>query len=70
VSQDDAKVSNANVVDHVDSYDELVSRLASVTISLENQKAKTMKLEKENSFLKNSCEDHKHLIFLNLHMMS
>ena len=31
MSQGDTKVSNANVVDHVDSYDELVSRLASMT---------------------------------------
>ena len=37
------------MVDHVDSYDELVSRLASITMSLENEKAKTMKLENENS---------------------
>ena len=35
MSQGDPKVSNANVVDHVDSYDELVSRLASMTMSLE-----------------------------------
>jgi phosphoenolpyruvate-protein kinase (PTS system EI component) len=50
------------VVDHVDSYDELVSRLASMTVSLENEKAKTMKLENENSFLKNSCKEHKKLL--------
>jgi hypothetical protein len=50
------------MVDHVDSYDELVSRLASTTMSLENKKAKTMKLENKNSFLKNSCEEHKHLL--------
>jgi hypothetical protein len=50
------------VVDHVDLYDELVSGLASMTMSLENEKAKTLKLEKENSFLKNSCEEHKHLV--------
>ena len=56
MSQGDTKVSNANMVDHVDSYDELVSRLASMTMSLENEKAKTMTLENENSFLKNSCE--------------
>ena len=62
MSQSDTKVSNANMVDHVDSYDELVSRLASMTMSLENEKAKTLKLEKENSFLKNSCEEHKHLL--------
>ena len=58
MSQGDTKVSNANVVDH-DSYDELVSRLASMTMSLENEKAKTMKLKNENSFLKNTCEEHK-----------
>ena len=46
MSQGDTKVPNANVVDHVDSYDELVSRLASMTMSLENEKAKTIKLEK------------------------
>ena len=50
------------MVDHVDSYDELVSRLASMTMSLENEKAKTLKLENENSFLKNSCEEHKKLL--------
>jgi hypothetical protein len=31
-------------------------------MSLENKKAKTMKLENENPFLKNSCEEHKHLL--------
>ena len=62
MSQGDTKVSNDNVVDHVDSYDELVSRLASMTMSLENEKAKTMKLENKNSFLKNSCEEHKKLL--------
>ena len=36
MSQDNTKVQKANVVDHVDSYDELVSRLASMTMSLEN----------------------------------
>jgi hypothetical protein len=50
------------VIDHVDSYDELVSRLASMNMSLENEKTKTMKLENENSFLKNSYEEHKSLL--------
>jgi hypothetical protein len=45
MSLGDTKVSNDNVIDHVDSYDELVSRLASMTTSLENKKAKTMKLK-------------------------
>jgi hypothetical protein len=62
MSQGDTKVSNSNVVDHVDLYDELVSRLASMTMSLENKKAKTLKLENEYSFLKNSCEDGNHLL--------
>ena len=71
MSQGDTKVSNANVVNHVDSYDELVSRLASITMSLENEKAKTLKLENENSFLKNSCEEHRnYLMNINLHLMS
>ena len=45
ISQGNTKVSNNNVVDHVDSYYELVSRPASMTVSLQNEKAKTMKLE-------------------------
>ena len=52
MSQGDTKVSTCNVIDH-DSYDELVSSLASMTMSLENEKAKTTKLENENPFLKN-----------------
>jgi hypothetical protein len=32
-----------------------------MTMSLENEKVKTIKLENENSFLKNSCEEHKAL---------
>jgi hypothetical protein len=52
------------MVDYIDSYDELVSRLASMTMSLENEKAKSLKLENENSFLKNSCEEHKHLLYV------
>ena len=64
MSQGDTKVSNANVVDHVDSYDELVSILASMTMSLENEKAKTMKLENENTFLKNTCEQQKYLVYV------
>jgi hypothetical protein len=62
MSQGDTKVQNANVVDHVDSYDELVDKLASMTMSLENEKEKIMQLKNKNSFLKNSCEEHKHLL--------
>ena len=50
------------MIDHVDSYDELVDKFPSTTMSLENEKAKTLKLKNENSFLKNSCEEHKHLL--------
>ena len=49
MSQGDTKVSSCNVIDH-DSYDELFSRLASMNIALENEMAKSKKLENENSF--------------------
>ncbi|OQU76582.1 hypothetical protein SORBI_3010G169250 [Sorghum bicolor] len=64
MSQGDTKVYDVNVVNHVVSYDELVSRLASMTMSLENEKAKTLKLENENSFLKTTCEQQKHLLYV------
>ncbi|KAG0525417.1 hypothetical protein BDA96_06G054900 [Sorghum bicolor] len=64
MSHGDTKVYNANVVDHVVSYDELVRRLASMTMSLENEKAKTLKLENENSILKTTCEQQKHLLYV------
>ena len=64
MSQGDSKVSNDSVVDHVDSYDELVSRLASMTMSLENEKAKTKKLKNKNSFLKKTCEQQKYLLYV------
>ncbi|KAG0514168.1 hypothetical protein BDA96_10G167200 [Sorghum bicolor] len=64
MSQGDTKVYNANVVDHVVSYDELLSRLASMTVSLEFEKAKTLKFENENSFLKTTCEQQKHLLYV------
>jgi archaellum component FlaC len=50
------------VIGH-DSYDELVSRLASMNIALENEMAKTSELENENSILKNTCEQQKHLLY-------
>jgi hypothetical protein len=63
MSQGDTKVSSCNLIGH-DSYDELVSRLASMNIALENEMAKTSKLENENSFLKNTCEQQKHLLYV------
>jgi hypothetical protein len=47
--QGNKRVSSCNAIDH-DSYDELVSRLARMTMSLEIEKAKTMKLENETHF--------------------
>ena len=55
MSQGDTKVSNCNVID-LNSYDELLSRYASMTKLFEKVLAKTTKLEKENSFLKDTCE--------------
>ncbi|KAG0543234.1 hypothetical protein BDA96_02G172500 [Sorghum bicolor] len=42
----------------------LVSRLASMTMSLENEKSKTLKLENENSLLKTTCVHQKHLLYV------
>jgi hypothetical protein len=63
MSQGNKRVSSCNVIGH-DSYDELVSRLASMNIALENEMAKTSKLENENSFIKNTCEQQKHLLYV------
>jgi hypothetical protein len=43
-SQGNTKVYNANVTNHSYSYDELVDRLASMDIDLENEKDKTRNL--------------------------
>lgn len=64
VYQGDAKVSNCNVIDHNDSYDELVVRVASMSMGLENEITKTRKLERENSLLKSSCKQQKHLLYV------
>jgi len=63
MSQGDTKVSNCNVID-LKSYDELLSRYASMTKLFEKVLAKTTKLEKENSFLKDTCEQQKHLLYV------
>jgi hypothetical protein len=54
---------NANVVDHVYSYDEPVDRLDSMNTYLENEKAKIIKLENENSIIKNACEQQKNVLY-------
>ena len=55
MSQGDTKVSNCNMI-YLDSYEELLSLYASMTKLFEKVLAKTTKLEKENSFLKDTCE--------------
>ena len=63
MSQGDTKVSNCNVIDP-NSYDELLNRYASMTKLFEEVLAKTIKFEKENSFLKDTCEQQKHLLYV------
>ena len=63
ISQGDTKVSNCNVID-LDSYKELLSRYVSMTKLFEKVLAKTIKLEKKNSFLKDTCEQQKHLLYV------
>ena len=61
--QGDIKISNCNVID-LNSYDELLSRYVSLTKLFEKVLAKTIKFEKENSFLKDRCEQQKHLLYV------
>ena len=70
MSQGNTKVYNANVTNHSYSYDELVDRLASMNIALENEKDKTRILESENSFLKYSCEQKIYFMLLLVHLRS
>ncbi|KAG0532798.1 hypothetical protein BDA96_04G138200 [Sorghum bicolor] len=62
MSHDDGKVSIGGViVDCDDPNFELVCRL---TKALRNEMAKTSKLKNENSFLKTTCEQQKHLLYV------
>ncbi|KAG0529782.1 hypothetical protein BDA96_05G126600 [Sorghum bicolor] len=62
MSHGDGKVSIGGViVDCDDPNFELVCRL---TKSLRNEMAKTNKLKNENSFLKTTCEQQKHLLYV------
>ena len=63
MSQGDTKVSNANVID-LDSYEELLDRFGCMIKALEKEMAKTKKLKNKNSFLKNTCEQQKHLLYI------
>src|SRR6185295_12070900 len=44
--------------------DELLSRYASLTELFEEVLAKTIKFEEENSFLNDTCEQQKHLLYV------
>ena len=48
----------------LNSYDELLSRYTSLTKLFEEVLAKTIKFEKEISFLKDTCEQQKHLLYV------
>jgi hypothetical protein len=63
MSQGDTKVSKANVID-LDSYEELLDKFGSMIKDLENEMAKISKLKNENSFLKNTCEQQKNLLYV------
>jgi hypothetical protein len=62
MSHGDAKVSIGGVVVDCDDQNfELVCRLSK---ALRNEMAKTTKLKDENSFLKTTCEQQKHLLYV------
>jgi hypothetical protein len=64
MSQGNTKVYNPKVTNHSYSYDELLDKLASMNIALEDEKDKTRNLESANSFQKYSCEQQKHLLYV------
>ncbi|KAG0550253.1 hypothetical protein BDA96_01G323600 [Sorghum bicolor] len=61
MSHGDGKISIGGVVDCDDPNFELVCRL---TKALRNEMAKTSKLKNQNSFLKTTCEQQKHLLYV------
>jgi hypothetical protein len=62
MSHGDTKVSIGNVV--VDCDDPNLELVCRLTKALRNEMAKISKLENENSFLKNTCEQQKHLLYV------
>jgi hypothetical protein len=60
MSQGDTNVSNANVID-LDSHQQLLDRFGCMIKALEN---KTKKLKNKNSFLKTTCKQQKHLLYI------
>ncbi|OQU92146.1 hypothetical protein SORBI_3001G299150 [Sorghum bicolor] len=61
MSHGDGKISIGGVVDCDDPNFKLVCRL---TKALRNEMAKTSKLKNQNSFLKTTCEQQKHLLYV------
>ena len=62
MSHGDANVSIGGVI--VDCDDPNFQLVCKLTKALRNEMAKTSKLENENSFLKNTCEQQKHLLYV------
>ena len=48
----------------LDSYEELLDRYGGMIKALEKEMAKTKKLKNKNSFLKNTREQQKHLLYV------
>ena len=63
MSQGDTNVPNANVID-LDSYEELLDRYGCMIKALEKEMAKIEKLKNKNSFIKNTYEQQKHLLYV------
>ena len=62
MSQGDIKVSIGGVI--VDCDDPNFELVCKLTKALRNETTKTSKLENKNSFLKNTCEQQKHLFYV------
>jgi hypothetical protein len=48
----------------LDSYEELLDRFGCMIKALEKEVAKTEKLKNKNSFIKTTCEQQKHLLYV------
>ena len=62
MSHGDAKVSIGGVI--VDCDDPNFGLVCKLTKALRNEMEKISKLKNENSFLKNTCEQQKHLLYV------
>jgi hypothetical protein len=63
MSQGDINISNANVID-LDSYEELLDKFGRMIKAFKKEMAKTEKLKIKNCFLKTTCEQQKHLLYV------